>query len=110
MDENAVKITEIIDNRLGESYDMKSMTLVAKVAMRCVQAGRPSRPSMSEVVAELKQAIKLEDLLTGQVESSKRKGMEWSDDSSNISQLVDVNQMEVGLEVKPTSRHDDILF
>jgi hypothetical protein len=40
MDENAGKITEIIDKRLGGGYDMKSITRVAKVAMRCVQADR----------------------------------------------------------------------
>eukprot|EP00253_Pinus_taeda_P024024 PITA_24024 len=87
IDENGGTLTEIIDKMLGESYDVKSMTCVAKVATRCVQAGRSCRPSMSEVVAELKEAIKLEDLLAGQVDSSERQGMEWSDDSCNISNV-----------------------
>eukprot|EP00253_Pinus_taeda_P021568 PITA_21568 len=72
IDENGGTLTEIIDKMLGESYDVKSMTCVAKVATRCVQAGRSCRPSMSEVVAELKEAIKLEDWLAGQVDSSER--------------------------------------
>jgi len=91
MDENAGNITEIIDKRLAGSYDNKSVTRVAKVAMRCVQDVRSSRPSVSEVVAELKEALKYEeigmeggDLLAG---ATKRKGMEWSDNSSNISKV-----------------------
>jgi serine/threonine protein kinase len=99
MDENVGKITEIVDKRLDGSWHMESMIGVAKVAMRCVQVELSSRPSMSEVVAELKEAIKHEDiastsisqldiesgdLLAGGVDSSKLKGMEWSDNSSNI--------------------------
>eukprot|EP00253_Pinus_taeda_P009211 PITA_09211 len=98
LDGDVAKIREIIDKRLDGSYDMKSMTRVAKVAMRCVQVERSCRPSISDVVAELKEAIKLEDiasvseeigieggdLVAGGAESSKREGMEWSDNSSNI--------------------------
>ena len=51
---------------------------------------------MCEVVAELKEAIKQKDkdsisisdgmdLMAGPVDSSKRKGWEWSGKSSNIS-------------------------
>lgn len=101
LDDDVGKIREIIDKRLDGRFDMKSIFRVAKVAMRCVQVERSSRPSMSEVVAELKEVIKIEDiiapvsvseeigiegedLVAGGVESSKRKGMEWSDNSSNI--------------------------
>jgi hypothetical protein len=105
--DNPGKITEIIDKRLGGGYDMISITGVATVAMRCVQPEPSSRPRVSEVVTELKEAIKLEDrasisiseeigiesndLLPGpvtlSVDSSGRKGMGWSDNSSNISQV-----------------------
>jgi hypothetical protein len=114
MDENPGKIAEIIDKRLHGNYDMKSINLVAKVAMRCVQAEPSFRPSASEVVVELKNAMKHEDkasisisetndLLAGpiylsvdsnegkvmewSVGSSEPKEMEWSDNSANISKV-----------------------
>jgi hypothetical protein len=91
MDENGSIITEIIDKRLGEDYDMKSITLVAKVAMRCVQADPSSRPSASEVVGQLKQAVKIENKASISeeigVESgdlTKREGMEWGENNTNL--------------------------
>jgi serine/threonine protein kinase len=104
--DNPGKIAEIIDKRLGGGYDMISITGVAKVAMRCVRPEPSSRPSVSEVVAELKEAIKHEDrasvsiseeigtessdLLSGpvslSVDSSGLRGMGSSDNSSTISQ------------------------
>jgi hypothetical protein len=61
MDAIPGKIEEIIDKRLGGNYDIKSITRVAKVAIRCVKAEPFYRPSMSEVVAELREALKLEE-------------------------------------------------
>jgi serine/threonine protein kinase len=106
-DDNAGKITEIIDKRLAGSYNMKSITSVIMVAMRCVQSEPSSRPSVSEVVAVLKEAMNHEniasisiseeidiasgDLLAAPVCSSldwsEPKVMEWSDNSANISKV-----------------------
>jgi len=99
-DENGGIITEIIDQRLRGNYEIKSVIRVAKLAMRCVHVERSSRPNVSEIVAELKEAMKHEDktctstselfgiesgeLSAGQVETTKRRGMEWSDNSSNF--------------------------
>jgi hypothetical protein len=74
--------------------------------MRCVQAKTSSRPSVSEVVEELKKAMKIEekayisiyeefgyiesgDSLAGPVCSnwSERKEMEWSDNRSKMSKV-----------------------
>eukprot|EP00253_Pinus_taeda_P020782 PITA_20782 len=89
------KIIDVIDKRLCGGYDMKSASNVAKIAMRCVQALPSRRPTVSEVVAELKEAIKVEEdkdcisiaeengIQNGDV-STKREGMEWNDDSSNM--------------------------
>jgi len=94
MDENGSIITEIIDKRLGEDYDMKSITLVAKVAMRCVQADPSSRPSASEVVEQLKQAVKIEnkasiseEIVIESGDLTKREGMEWGENSTNLSNV-----------------------
>lgn len=61
MDAISGNIEEIIDKRLGGNYNMESVTRVAKVAYRCVKAEPSSRPNVREVVAELTEAIKLED-------------------------------------------------
>jgi hypothetical protein len=107
IDENAGKITEIIDKRLSGRYNMKSISLVIKLAMRCVQSEPSSRPSVSEVLAELKEATKHEDIASVSISNeigienddllaapvyssldwSEPKPMEWSDNSSNISKV-----------------------
>eukprot|EP00253_Pinus_taeda_P016197 PITA_16197 len=114
MDENHVlEIDEIggrIDKRWDDSYELKSITRVAKVAMRCVEAKPSLRPSVSEVVRELKKAMKIEEKVSISVAEDidiksvdlsvtsvtalslsmdwrGRKGMEWSDDSSNPSNV-----------------------
>eukprot|EP00253_Pinus_taeda_P030843 PITA_30843 len=97
-DENGGKIIDVIDKRLCGGYDMKSVSNVAKIAMRCLQALPSRRPTASEVVAELKEAIKVEEdkdgisiaeengIQNGDV-SNKREGMEWSDNSCNMSNV-----------------------
>jgi hypothetical protein len=63
-EENPDKITEIIDKRLHLNYErlhlnyeMKSITSVGNLAIRCVQPDPYFRPSVSEVVTELKENI-----------------------------------------------------
>jgi len=107
MDENGGRIAEIIDKRLEGSYDLKSIIRVAKVAMRCVEAKPSLRPSVSEVVRELKKGMKIEEkasvsfseeigidsaerLVTPlylSIDPMERRGMEWSDNSSNIPKV-----------------------
>jgi len=87
-------LAEIIDKRLEGNYSMESITRVINVAIRCVHAERSSRPSVSEVVTELKEAIKLlEDNAstsilgdTGIESKDLQAGpiMDWGDDSSNL--------------------------
>ena len=109
MDENSGQIVEIIDKRLGLNYDMKSVTGIAKLALRCVEAKPFSRPGASEIVAEIKEAILHEiennasfpnsegiriengnlqhDAVLSQAEPSKAKDMEWGDNGSNLPQV-----------------------
>jgi serine/threonine protein kinase len=56
-EENPDKITEIIDKRLHVNSEMKSITSVANLAIRWVQRDPYFRPSVSEVVTELKENI-----------------------------------------------------
>lgn len=76
----------------SEGYNMKSITRVAKVEMRCVEAQQSSRPSVSDVVEELKKALKIvnkasisEEIRIEEGDWSKGKGMEWSHNTFNIS-------------------------
>jgi len=98
MDENGGEIAEIIDNRLGGNYDIKSITCVAKLAMKCLDARPLYRPSASEVVAKIKEAIIHENENNGDIDiqhgdlqggagCSRVDDMEWEDKSSNLFQV-----------------------
>ena len=63
INENHGKIVEIIDKKMDGKYDIKSIISVAKVALRCVEERASLRPSMSEVVGELKEAFMYEKVL-----------------------------------------------
>lgn len=93
LDENPQKIAEIIDKKLGENYDMKSIISVARLAMKCVDIEPSSRPNASEVLVELKAAIKqIDDMECGYMHASpvsvlESRGdtvMEWVYNSSNL--------------------------
>eukprot|EP00253_Pinus_taeda_P027188 PITA_27188 len=56
--ERGGKIARIIDKRLGDNYHMKSIIRVANLALRCVKDQPSYRPSVTEVVAELREAAK----------------------------------------------------
>ena len=107
--ENPNEIDVIIDKKLGGNYDMKSITGIAKLALRCVKDIPSSRPIVSEVAAVIKEAIIHENEnnatlpiserigiehadfqsvhLRSRVESSGPKDMEWGDDSCNTPQV-----------------------
>ena len=61
MDSTPGKMEEIVDKRLSGNYDIISITCVAKVAIRCVKDKPFYRLSITEVVSELREAIKLEE-------------------------------------------------
>ena len=109
LDENSGDIDVIIEKRLDGKYYLTSIIEVSKLAFRCLQDKQSSRPSLSEVVAHMKEAIKLENennsplpiaerndiehtgLMQAsnahpQMESIPRK-MEWADNSSNLPQV-----------------------
>lgn len=98
---SAEEIAEVIDGRLGSNYDMKSITGIAKLALRCVEAKPSSRPSVSEVVADIKEAIIHENennalfrnpevigIECGDLQCmpgcSQVDAMAWGDNSSNL--------------------------
>ncbi|KAK9757258.1 hypothetical protein RND81_01G152400 [Saponaria officinalis] len=53
-------IQGIIDARLRDEYDIQSMWKIAEKALMCVQAHGHMRPSMSEVLKEVQDAIMIE--------------------------------------------------
>jgi hypothetical protein len=98
MDENPGRIAEIIDKRLDGSYDLKSITRVAKVAMRCVQAEPSLRPSVTEVVRELKKAMKIEDKASFHFQRTlvSKVAICWS--ARSIYQWIRVDTQRNGVE------------
>ncbi|KAJ9559080.1 hypothetical protein OSB04_013694 [Centaurea solstitialis] len=53
-------IQGIIDPALGNEYDIQSMWKIAEKALMCVQPHGNMRPSMSEVIKEIQDAISIE--------------------------------------------------
>ncbi|KAG1370062.1 putative LRR receptor-like serine/threonine-protein kinase [Cocos nucifera] len=58
---------EIVDESLKECFDAESMRKASSIAVRCVERDASERPTMAEVLAELKEAysIQLTSLSSG---------------------------------------------
>ncbi|KAF7843437.1 Receptor-like protein kinase [Senna tora] len=54
------EIHDIVDSRLGGEYECGSVRKVLDTAMACAASSSMNRPSMSEVVVELKQCLAME--------------------------------------------------
>lgn len=53
-------IESIIDSRMGGDYDINSVSKVADLALRCKQEVSRERPTMTDVVAQIKESLELE--------------------------------------------------
>uniref|UniRef100_A0A803LAM5 Protein kinase domain-containing protein n=1 Tax=Chenopodium quinoa TaxID=63459 RepID=A0A803LAM5_CHEQI len=51
---------EVVDDNLARDYDMESMRKAATIASRCVERDASIRPTMGEVLQELKEAYSLQ--------------------------------------------------
>ncbi|XP_024977328.1 probable LRR receptor-like serine/threonine-protein kinase At1g67720 [Cynara cardunculus var. scolymus] len=58
-------IQRIIDPALGDEYDVQTMWKMAEKALMCVQPHANMRPSMSEVIKEIQDAISIERGVNG---------------------------------------------
>jgi len=56
------KIEEIIDKKLSEKYNKMSITSAVNVGIKCVKAESFCRPTIIEVVVELREVIKLDEM------------------------------------------------
>uniref|UniRef100_A0A7I4AFS7 non-specific serine/threonine protein kinase n=1 Tax=Physcomitrium patens TaxID=3218 RepID=A0A7I4AFS7_PHYPA len=55
--------TSVVDKALGNQFILQSLTVVANVAFQCTEKEGANRPTMTEVVRELKRALDIEYLL-----------------------------------------------
>jgi hypothetical protein len=63
-------IQAIIDKSLEPTYDVQSVWKVTEIALMCVKSSRIERPSISEVLKEIQDAIMIEQKASkGRVES-----------------------------------------
>ena len=53
-------IESIVDPKLYGNFDVNSVWKVVEMAMKCVSQYSPERPTMSQVVGELKECLELE--------------------------------------------------
>ncbi|KAF1860407.1 hypothetical protein Lal_00037747 [Lupinus albus] len=80
-------IQSIIDPALRNKYDLQSMWKIAEKALMCVQPHGHMRPSISEVVKEIQDAISIE-------KESRRTSDELSRNSINSS--INTTSMDLG--------------
>ncbi|CAN6441416.1 unnamed protein product [Victoria cruziana] len=73
-------IRSIIDHRLQGQYDINSIWKVAEIAMTCTEEKSIVRPTMTEVVGELKEAMEIETP-RGRSESRTK----WASSASSLS-------------------------
>ncbi|TVU49671.1 hypothetical protein EJB05_00997, partial [Eragrostis curvula] len=55
-------ITSIADPRMGGDYDVNSVWKVAELALQCKEEPSRKRPTMTDIVVELKECLELEVL------------------------------------------------
>lgn len=51
----------IVDRGLQNNYNSRSMSLVASLALRCIERDSKNRPTMLQVLRELEEALQYED-------------------------------------------------
>eukprot|EP01018_Ginkgo_biloba_P040774 Gb_37625 [translate_table: standard] len=56
------ELAKIIDKRLHSDYDIKSVSQMAKLAIRCVGTDPASRPTISEIITEIREALALHSI------------------------------------------------
>ncbi|XP_024315142.1 receptor-like protein kinase At3g21340 isoform X2 [Brachypodium distachyon] len=54
-------IEGVVDVRMHNGYDVNGVWKVAEIALKCTSQGSAQRPTMSDVVAQLQECIKLEE-------------------------------------------------
>ncbi|GLJ57870.1 hypothetical protein SUGI_1382800 [Cryptomeria japonica] len=82
--EDHLNIAEIVDKGLGDDYSIKSVVHVGKLAIRCVESKPSSRPSVSRVVIELKEAVEYNAV---SVDLSEEIDIDYGDHTSLSSPL-----------------------
>ncbi|XP_057823847.1 probable serine/threonine-protein kinase PBL1 [Cryptomeria japonica] len=61
VDKEGANSEEIVDKRLGNRYNMKSIVHLTNLAWRCIPSEPSGRPSISQVVAEIKEGVTFEE-------------------------------------------------
>lgn len=82
-------IQGIIDPALGNNYDIQSMWKIAEKALMCVQPHGNMRPSMSEVIKEIQDAI----LIERGVQTAAR---ERSSDELSRHSMLNMGSLDIG--------------
>ncbi|KAI4980037.1 hypothetical protein ZWY2020_016790 [Hordeum vulgare] len=69
-------IEMIVDTKMGGDYDINSVWKAADLALHCKRAVSQERPTMAEVVAQLKECLELENRRDGRI---RRLGLNVDD-------------------------------
>ncbi|KAH7542713.1 hypothetical protein FEM48_Zijuj02G0103400 [Ziziphus jujuba var. spinosa] len=83
-DEIVVLLEKIVDPSFGEEFDMKEMEELLKVAMKCVEEDKGTRPTMGQVVGHCLQRSQNHNY---EIESGRVNMKSQISDSQNREQL-----------------------
>jgi Protein tyrosine and serine/threonine kinase len=80
------KLEEVIDSRFKGEYDMNSVWKVVELAMMCTNEESINRPTMADVVMQLKNSVQIEEYCQkGKLQSSDKSDKNNSNVSTNLS-------------------------
>ena len=94
-------IESIVDAKMGGDYDINSVWKAADLALHCKQEVSRERPTMAEVVAQLKECLELEN------RCSERRGNLSSNDD-NLTCPGEGNALEVEEEERQQQQGGEI--
>lgn len=97
-------IEDVVDANLASQYDVNSIWKAADVALRCTSPTSHERPSMAEVVLELKESLLLETGPKAPSLNPDLRGKNLDTETLGMSQTSARDDMEYFPGISPAAR------
>jgi serine/threonine protein kinase len=97
-------IEGVVDVRMHGDHDINSTWKVAEIALKCTSKSSMHRPTMTDVVAQLQECLKLEedrddgDMNQGFYTSIDRTDLDWRYDSYPVHHSMNMNESRTMME------------
>ncbi|URE17724.1 receptor-like serine threonine-protein kinase [Musa troglodytarum] len=106
-------IEDVVDSKLQGEYDLNSVWKVADIAFRCTSQAFHERPTMTDVVAELKESLALEcprDTTSNRyvsIDCGISSNTNYTDETTNIPYVSDDGFIDTGADHTIASNYAD---